>query len=69
MKYVLAAVNVSDQEQLYYDGPKRKIPGPRTAYKVTPFVKHAATFGTREEAEAMCKELDDGYNVVEMDGD
>lgn len=67
MKYVLAAVEVPDQERLYYAGPVRKIQG-RMADKVTPFPDRATTFDTREEAEEMRQELGDGFNVAEVDG-
>ena len=67
MKYLLAAVEVPGQERLYYAGPIRKIPG-RMADKVTPLRNRATTFDTREEAEAMRKELGDGFNVADRDG-
>lgn len=69
MKYVLATVKVPDQERQYYAAPIRKVQGaPRVVDQVTSLLDHAASFNTREEAEAMCKELDAGYNVVEVDG-
>ena len=68
MKYMLAAVEVPDQERLYYAGPIREVSSPgRVAHKVT-FSKDVATvFNTREEAEEWSKEFGGGYIVVEGD--
>jgi hypothetical protein len=65
--YVLATTEVPNQQPQYYDGPVRKIAG-RMAHKVTHLKDHATRFSTPEEAEAMCKELGGGYNVIAVDG-
>jgi hypothetical protein len=65
--YVLATVEVPDQQREYYAGPKREIGG-RMAHKVTPLIDHATSFDTAEQAETMCKELGSGYNVIAVDG-
>jgi hypothetical protein len=66
MNYILATSAVSDQEQSYYAGPIRTIGG-RMAHKVTHSRDHATRFGSTEEAEAMCRELGDGYKVVPVE--
>ena len=66
MRYVLATVEVPDQERQYYAGPIRKTSG-RMALRITHLLDHATPFHSKEEAEAMCKELDDGYEVIPVD--
>jgi hypothetical protein len=63
VRYVLATTKVPDQERQYYAGPVRKIAG-RMAHKVAHVLEHATGFDTVEEAEAMCKELGAGYDIV-----
>lgn len=66
MKYVLATVQVPDQERHYYCGPIRK--GlTREALRVTNNRAEALKFSTREEAEAMLRELDAAYEVLDID--
>lgn len=66
MRYVLATVEVPDEQQQYYAGPIRQIAG-RMAHKVTLSPGHATSFDALEEAEAMCKELGGQYHVVAVD--
>jgi hypothetical protein len=61
--FVIATIEVPDQERQYYAGPVRMIAG-RKAHKVTHLPKHATRFETEEEAEAVLADLDDGYHVV-----
>jgi hypothetical protein len=63
MPFVIATVEVPDQQRLYYAGPKRKTAGPRKAYKTTHLREEAALFDTEEEAEEMLAGLDDGWQV------
>jgi hypothetical protein len=65
--YVLATIEVPDQERQYYSGPIRKIVG-RMAHNVTPMLDHATRFDTPEEAGEMRKELGEEYNVIAVDG-
>jgi hypothetical protein len=66
VEYVLATVEVAGQERSYYAGPHRKEPG-RMALKVTHMLSQATRFATKEDAEAMCTELDSGYRVVPVE--
>jgi hypothetical protein len=67
MSYVLATVEVPDQQRQYYAGLDRQIFG-RMAHQVTPFMDHATRFTTSDEAEARCKELGGGYIVIPANG-
>ena len=64
MPFVIATIEVPDQERLYYAGPKRTTAGPRMAYKTTHLREAATRFDTEEEAEEMLAGLDDGYQVI-----
>jgi hypothetical protein len=66
MRYVLATVEVPDQERQYYAGPIREITG-RMAHKVAGAIEHATSFNTAKEAEAMGKELGGGFKVVAVE--
>ena len=66
MEYVLATVDVPGQERSYYAGPDRRIGG-RKPHKVTHSLSQATMFATREDAEAMRKELGAGYIVIPAD--
>jgi len=66
MAYVLGTVEVPDQERQYYAGPPRKIGG-RMAHEVTHNRDYATKFATREDAQAMLKELGDGYEIVAVE--
>jgi hypothetical protein len=67
MAYVLATVEVPGQERQYYAGLPRKIGGVRIALEVTHLSDYATRFATIEDAQAMLKQLDAGYEIVAVD--
>jgi hypothetical protein len=66
MPFVIATIEVPDQERLYYAGLKRKTAGPRVAYRTTHLREAATRFDAEEEAEETLAGLDDGYQVIPM---
>lgn len=66
MPYVLATLEVPDQERQYYEGPERRIGG-RMAHKITHLKDRATRFVTMEAAQAMLEELGGGYEIVAVD--